>query len=125
MLPVGELYGGVETGGTWCVCALGAGSGQIHCRQSFPTGEPRETLERIVELFAGGPTPIAIGIGSFGPVDLDRDSPTWGHVTTTPKPGWQHRDVAGVIAERLQVPVYFETRRQRRRAGGAPLGRGF
>lgn len=109
MLRMDQLYGGVETGGTWCVCALGTGSGHIHSRHAFPTGEPRQTLERIVEFFVRGPSPSAIGIGSFGPVDLDGESPTWGHVTTTPKPGWQHTAVAGVIAERLQVPVYFET----------------
>jgi fructokinase len=104
-----ELFGGVETGGTWCVCALGAGSGELVDREQFPTTSPAETLERIVEFFAERPAPAAIGIGSFGPVDLARDSPTWGQVTTTPKPGWQHTPVATVIEERLGVPVSFDT----------------
>jgi fructokinase len=50
----------------------------------------------------------AVGIGSFGPVDLDPGSPTWGWVTTTPKPGWAHMPVAAVIGDRLGVPVAFE-----------------
>lgn len=104
-----ELYGGVETGGTWCVCALGAGPDQIAAEQTFRTGAPAETLERIVAFFASQPRPRAVGIGAFGPVDLDPDSPTWGHVTTTPKPGWAHTAVATVIRDRLNVPVHFDT----------------
>src|SRR4051794_2722676 len=106
---MGELYGGVETGGTWCVCALGRGPDQIDSDEQFRTGEPDETLDRIVQFFERGPTPAAIGIGSFGPVDLDRGSPTWGYVTTTPKPGWQHTAVATVVRDRLGVEVRFET----------------
>jgi fructokinase len=104
-----EIYGGVETGGTWCVCALGTGAGEIVSEQTFRTGAPGETLERIIEFFRTGPAPAAIGIGSFGPVDLDPASPTWGQVTTTPKPGWRHTPVATVVAARLGVPVYFDT----------------
>ncbi len=107
----------METGGTWCVCALGTGPQEIVARERFPTTSPPETLERIVEFFAGHETPAAIGIGAFGPVDVARDSPTWGQVTTTPKPGWQHTPVATVIEERLGVPVAFDTD-----VGAAALG---
>lgn len=103
------LYGGVETGGTWCVCAVGSGPEEIVASERFPTTGPEETLTRIVEFFAEGPKLQAVGIGSFGPVDLDRRSPTWGYVTSTPKPGWQHVSVGSVLAERLGVPVAFDT----------------
>jgi fructokinase len=77
--PVSKIYGGVETGGTWCVCALGTGPDDIRALEKFPpTGSPEETLERIVSFFAAHDAPAAIGIGSFGPVDVDRDSPTLG-----------------------------------------------
>jgi fructokinase len=105
---VSKLYGGVETGGTWCVCAIAGGPDEIVAEEQFPTTKPPETLERIVEFFEAGPKVEAIGIGSFGPVDLDAESPTWGYVTTTPKPGWQWTSVAPVIAERLGVPVAFD-----------------
>jgi fructokinase len=104
-----ELYGGVETGGTWCVCALGRGPDQIVAEERFRTSEPGPTLERIAEFFAKHPGAIAIGIGAFGPVDLNPDSPTWGYVTTTPKPGWEHVSVARVIRDRLGAPVVFDT----------------
>jgi fructokinase len=104
-----EIYGGIETGGTWCVCALGTGPGDILAEDTFRTGEPAETLERIIAFFATRPPARAIGIGAFGPVDLDEDSPTWGHVTTTPKPGWAHTAVGSVIRDRLGVPVRFDT----------------
>jgi fructokinase len=102
------LFVGVETGGTWCVCAVGRGPGEIRAEQQFPTTTPAETLERVVEFFRGAPAVEAIGIGSFGPVDLDPESPTWGQVTTTPKVGWQHTPVAPVIARELGVDVAFE-----------------
>jgi fructokinase len=104
-----EVYGGVETGGTWCVCALGRGPEQLVAEEQFPTTAPEHTLARIVEFFRQHPGAAAIGIGSFGPVDLDPGSPTWGYVTSTPKPGWQHVAVASVIREELAVPVAFDT----------------
>ncbi|HZU59526.1 MAG TPA: ROK family protein [Solirubrobacteraceae bacterium] len=104
-----EIFGGVETGGTWCVCAAGTGPEDLMALERFPTGSPEETLERIVAFFRRGPTPTAVGIGSFGPADLDPSSATWGTVTSTPKPGWQDVAVAPVVAERLGVPVAFDT----------------
>jgi fructokinase len=106
---VSSLYGGVETGGTWCVCAVGSGPDEIVAEAQFPTTEPQETLARIVEFFREAPGPLeAVGVGSFGPVDVHPDSPTWGHVTTTPKPGWRYTPVAPVIRDRLGVPVAFD-----------------
>jgi fructokinase len=103
-----DLFGGVETGGTWCVCALGRGPGDLVAQERFRTGAPGPTLERIAAFFDAQPAPAAIGVGSFGPVDLDPGSPGWGRVTTTPKPGWSHTPVASVIRDRLGVPVVFD-----------------
>jgi fructokinase len=114
---VAKLYGGVETGGTWCVCALGTGPEDIRESEEFRTGAPEETLERVVGFFRSHPGATAIGIGSFGPVDSDPASETWGMVTTTPKPGWQRTSVASVVRDALGVPVGFDTD-----VGAAALG---
>ena len=104
-----ELYGGVETGGTWCVCALGNGPGELVAREQFRTGSPDETLERIAAFFEAHARPLALGVGAFGPLDLEERSPTWGYVTTTPKPGWRHTSVAVALRDRLGLPVAFDT----------------
>lgn len=104
-----ELYGGVETGGSWCVCALGSGPEGVEAMVKFPTSSPSETLERITDFFAAHPRPRALGVASFGPVDLHRSSPTWGYVTTTPKPGWQQTPLGPQLSERLRLPVVFDT----------------
>jgi fructokinase len=103
------LFGGVETGGTWCVCAVGSGPEELVAHERFPTGTPRETLDRIAGFFTRAPAIAQLGIGSFGPVDLDRDSPTWGQLTSTPKPGWSGVAVAPALRDRLGVPVAFDT----------------
>ena len=102
-------FGGVETGGTWTVCALGTQPADIVARERFPTTDPTRTLSRIIDFFKRHERPAAIGVGSFGPVDLHPDSPHWGDVTSTPKRGWQHTPVASVIARELHVPVRFDT----------------
>jgi fructokinase len=107
-------YGGVETGGTWVVCAIGSGPDELLAEEQFETGEPAETLPRIAAFFsaagdAGRPAVRAIGIGSFGPARVDRDAADWGRVLRTPKPGWSDTDVAGAIAAATKVPVAFET----------------
>lgn len=108
MMPTMELFGGVETGGTWCVCALGRGPDELEDVAEFHTGEADETLERVISFFDRRRGLAAIGVGAFGPVDPDPASPTWGYVTTTPKPGWQHTNVAQRLRDRLAVPVAFD-----------------
>lgn len=104
-----SVYGGVETGGTWCVCAVGTGPDDVRAHEQFPTGEPEQTLARIVSFFADQIPLAAIGVGSFGPVDLDPASPTWGYVTSTPKPGWRHVAVAPTLRSELGIPIAFGT----------------
>lgn len=107
------LVGGIEAGGTKFVCAVGTGPEDVRRETRFPTAGPEETLDRAVGFFreaseAGEPI-RALGVGSFGPVDPDPASETWGHVTSTPKPGWAGTDVAGALARELDVPVAFDT----------------
>lgn len=104
-----SVFGGIEAGGTKWTCAVGTGPEDLRAAVTFPTTAPEETLARAVGFFeASGPVD-AIGIGSFGPVDLRPASPTWGHITTTPKPGWVYTAVAPEIERRLGVPVAFDT----------------
>ena len=95
-------YGGIEAGGTKWVCAVGSGPDDLSV-VTFPTTAPAETLARATEFFAGHDVE-AIGVGSFGPVDLAH-----GVITTTPKPGWAGADVAGSLRSALGVPVAFDT----------------
>ncbi len=104
------LFGGIEAGGTKFVCAVGTGPDDLRTVVQFPTTTPDETLGRAVEFFRSQPGPLgAVGIGSFGPVDPDPRSPSFGHITSTPKPGWQGTDVAGQIRAALGVPIGFDT----------------
>lgn len=102
------LYGAIEAGGTKFVCAVGTSPDDLR-ETRFPTTTPGETIARAIEFFRTQPRVAAIGIGSFGPIDLHRDSPTYGYITTTPKPGWQNTDLAGAIRRALDVPVEFDT----------------
>lgn len=102
------LIGGIEAGGTKMVCAIGDENGNIKDRMSIPTGKPEETLAEIIRYFEKWEIE-ALGIGSFGPVDLNRNSKTYGHITKTPKPGWENCDIVGTFEKALKIPVGFDT----------------
>lgn len=108
-----ELFGAVEAGGTKFVCAVGSDPHTIAAMERFPTTEPDATIQSVLDFFTRQQESHgrvqAIGIGSFGPVDPDPDSATYGHITATPKPGWSHTDLAGPLAKALGVPVAFDT----------------
>ena len=106
------LYGAIEGGGTKFVCAIGTGPDDVRAQVRFPTTTSRETLQRVLQFFRAhvGAEPIqAVGFACFGPLDPSPQSATFGHVTTTPKPGWAHTDVAGIVQRGLGVPVGFDT----------------
>lgn len=105
-----EFYGGIEAGGTKFVCAVGTGSGEILDQVRFPTSTPEATLRQAIDFFRSQRAfVLSVGIGSFGPVDLDPTSPSFGHITTAPKPGWQDIDIAGYVREHLGVPTRLDT----------------
>lgn len=114
------LFGGIEAGGTKFVCAVGTGPGDLRAETRFPTTTPEETLGSAIAFFeaqARKEPLAAIGIASFGPLDPDLDSPTFGHITATPKPGWSNTDFVGTISQALGIPVGFDTD-----VNGAALG---
>ena len=103
------VYGGIEAGGSKWECAIGTNPDDVRAAETIRTTAPRETLDRAIAFFEREGPVQAVGIGSFGPIDQKPSSPTWGHITTTPKPGWAHTDVGQEIRRRLSVPVAFDT----------------
>jgi fructokinase len=110
--PRSKLLAGVELGGTKCVCILGTGPEDVQATERLPTGEREETLRRIeavLERWRKQHAPQALGIASFGPVELRRAAPHYGYITSTSKPGWRDTDVAQRLALKLGVPTGFDT----------------
>jgi fructokinase len=105
-----NLFGSIEAGGTKFVCGIGTGPGDLETTQ-FPTTTPEDTTAAAIEFFRAraGDDLKAVGIGSFGPVDLNADSPTFGYITSTPKLAWQNFDLAGTVRRALRVPAGFDT----------------
>ncbi len=106
------MYAGVELGGTKCVAILASGPEQIVARETVPTAAPDETLRAISKLLSDWKSAhgySALGIASFGPVDLDTRSASYGQITSTPKPGWRGTDVVGRLQSIAGVPTGFDT----------------
>ncbi len=90
------------------VCAIGDENGRISDRISIPTTIPEETVPKIVDYFKEKEI-AALGIGCFGPIDLRRESPTYGYITSTPKLAWRNYDIVKELKKALHVPVGFDT----------------
>jgi fructokinase len=103
-----DIYGGVEAGGTKFVCAIGSGPEDLE-RTSFPTTMPEETIARAIAFFRDRAPLRSLGIASFGPVDPNPRSETYGYITSTPKEGWRNTDIAGILGRALGVRVGFDT----------------
>lgn len=102
------LIGGIEAGGTKMVCAVSDENGSLVNRASFPTRTPEETFADLIGYFKKWNIK-ALGLGCFGPLDLDKNSETYGNITKTPKPGWSDCDIVGIFQKELGVPVGFDT----------------
>ena len=102
-----NLYGGIELGGTKMVLAVSDDDGTLFDRVSIPTTTPEETLSRLHDYFSDKKI-LSLGIASFGPVDLNKNSDTYGYITSTPKVLWQNTDVLGYFKD-LNVPLGFDT----------------
>lgn len=100
--------GALEAGGTKMVCAIGDEHGNVIERYSLPTRGGDETVREIIEYFRAHPVE-ALGVSSFGPLNLDPASPEYGNITTTPKAGWANYPLRRNLAEALGVPVGIDT----------------
>ena len=106
------VYGGIEAGGTKFICALGSGPGHVISKTRIETTTPDETLQHVVHFFRPAIVERAIGalgVGCFGPLDLDPTSSTYGFITSTPKPGWRNTDIVGRLQRELAVDVALDT----------------
>ncbi|MFT9600556.1 ROK family protein [Mesobacillus sp.] len=102
------MLGAIEAGGTKFVCAVGDETGKILDRVQIPTTVPSETIPQVLAFFRKYQIK-AIGIGSFGPIDVNLGSATYGNITSTPKPGWKDYPFVHEIKNALSVPVGFNT----------------
>ncbi|BCY16781.1 fructokinase [Leptolinea sp. HRD-7] len=106
------FFGGIEAGGTKFVCVVASGPDKVLAQERFATTSPDETIGRTINFF----TPFveskqvrSLGIAAFGPVDLDKNSSTYGYITSTPKPGWAQTNLLGAIRDALKIPCGFDT----------------
>lgn len=108
-----KVLGGVEGGGTKFVCAIGSGDArELFDRQEFATTKnPGDTIDKVLEYFhARRQILSAIGVASFGPIELNPDSQRYGYITSTPKPGWRNVDIVGSIHRMFpELPIGFDT----------------
>lgn len=110
------ILGAIEAGGTKFVCAVGDENGNIFERASFPTTVPEETMKNVVEFFKDKKIE-ALGVGSFGPIDPNKESATYGYITKTPKKGWSDYNLLGELKRHFYIPMEFDTD-----VNGAALG---
>lgn len=107
-----EVWGGIEGGGTKFVCVLGTGPNDVWATEIIPTTSPEHTLRAAVAFFKRGAERhqlVAVGVGSFGPIDLDQRSPTYGWITTTPKLDWTNTNLVSFLRNELGVPIQLDT----------------
>lgn len=118
------MLGAIEAGGTKFVLAIGSAPDAIIARTSIPTRDPQSTVAAALAWFAQHPRIEGLGLGTFGPVGLDPTRSDWGHILSTPKPGWSGFDLAGSLGDALQVPVAVETDVNAAAVAEARLGAG-
>lgn len=103
-----KKYGALEAGGTKMVCAVGLDDGTILEQVSIPSTTPKETIDKIAEYFSDKEI-VSLGVACFGPVDVKKDSPTYGCILSTPKLLWQNYDILSALRERIDVPMEIDT----------------
>lgn len=108
-----KLVGAVEAGGSKIICLIASSPDDIRAQTEIPTRTPDETIQDVLNFFREHSTlhgPIQkLGLASFGPIDLNPVSKRWGYITDTPKPNWSNTNFAGALAEKLDIPVAFDT----------------
>lgn len=101
-------FGALEAGGTKMVLSYLDENGTMLERLSLPTRTPETTMPEMIRFFQEHSID-ALGIGCFGPLDLNPASPTYGSITATPKLAWRHYPIMNVFRDALKVPVKMDT----------------
>ena len=105
-------FGAIEAGGTKFICLIGNGPEHIETQTRIDTTNPDETLQKVIDFFhpytVEGSIDV-IGVGCFGPLDLNQNSSTYGFITSTPKPGWDNTNIAGMLQDKLKVKITIDT----------------
>jgi fructokinase len=102
------MLGAIEAGGTKIVCAVSDNPGALFERTEIATTVPQETFDRVLAFFATRLPLDAIGVASFGPLDIDPQSERYGSILETPKPGWAQFSLKKALAP-LRIPAIFDT----------------
>ena len=103
---------GIELGGTKCICTLASGPNEVIDQRTVATTTPWETLPLLTATlheWRQSSGFAALGIASFGPLDLNEKSPSYGHILATNKPGWAHTDLLGTLKVASSEPIGFDT----------------
>lgn len=102
------LLGALEAGGTKMVCAVGDDNLNIIDRRVIPTANPEETIYQICEYFKDKDI-SALGVGAFGPINLDQESDSYGCILDSTKLAWSHYPIRDSLMKSLQVPIGLDT----------------
>lgn len=102
------LLGAIEGGGTKMVCAIGDEFGKIYDKVSFLTMTPADTMPKMIDYFRAFEI-CGLGLASFGPVDLNPKSETYGYITSSTKQDWKYFDIMGGLKKALNVPIGIDT----------------
>ena len=108
MASTASLIAGIELGGTKCIALLGTGPGDVPAQQTIPTTDPVTTLAAI-EAALDSWSFDAIGVASFGPLQLGTGAPDYGAITATTKSGWSGTDLVRRLERRYGKPIGFQT----------------
>jgi fructokinase len=104
----GMLYGAIEAGGTKFVCAVGNEKGEIIRQIVFPTEDPQKTLANISTFFSEFSL-ASIGVGSFGPIELNKKKENYGEILNTPKLLWRNFNIYKALSETYNIPIFIDT----------------
>ncbi|MGD6958547.1 ROK family protein [Rossellomorea aquimaris] len=102
------LYGAIEAGGTKFVCAIGNEKGEIISKAVFPTQDPETTLGNVYSYFSKYAL-TSIGVGCFGPIELNKNRNNFGQLLNTPKQLWKNFNIYQALSGHFSVPVYIDT----------------
>ncbi len=113
------MFGVAELGGTKALVGFGDRTGALSDVARVPTTSPTETMSRVIAHLGSRDDLTAIGIASFGPLELREHHDEFGHITNTTKPGWSQISVLEQVQEAFDLPIGLDTD-----VNGAALGEG-